>query len=158
MVQVTSNALPALFIRCIARGVDGQYSDKDSRMALADVAGAMIGLRWREYIEGHGDFNWFKVDVNVEVDAISVWRFHGRLAPLVSLDAANAVAMPVGFWTHVPYTFEDGRVGNAIEIVDSPCDGEWVAILTLPYHHPDDFPAALCAARCYAVLRAKELV
>lgn len=141
----------------------GEYANPEARARLADAAGACmastdgneddaVGLRWSKTDEGT---TWACTDdCSVDWSVINLWQFHGRLAPLVSLDAAASVPMPEGYdWEKVNpvghkckciyVTFQDGTpYGQTLK--------------TFPYTDPRDRACAECAARVYANLKAKD--
>jgi hypothetical protein len=136
-----------LYPRCIARNDEGEYVDNEARMQLADVAGAQVGMQWVENAGRHHEGAWVQ-SKGFDGDALKarLMSFHGRLAPLVSLDAAASIPLP----KDVKLRTLQGPHGCYVGL-DMP-DGD---IPTFEYTDPRDRPAAECAARVYANLRAK---
>lgn len=147
-----SNDIPALYQRCIARDSDGHFMYPESREALADVAGECCGLQWANHRSLEDPYHaWYLPNSILTTRYGEIWSLYGRFAPLVSLDCAASVKMPARYWLEcstIRPTLKTGYVKVLWHIGER----------TFDYTHPDDFPAAFCAARVYANLRDKEAV
>lgn len=163
-----SNDLPTLYAACIERDDkltgefvdDGDkrifqfaYKNPDARERLADAAGACCKMKWcHAGWAPNGPAMWCYGDHTTQTTESEQWNLHGRLAPLVSLDALQAIKMPDGSFLH--QCVADYEKPTFKITCYHAFGGAWQREFF--YADPADRATAECAARVYACLKAKE--
>lgn len=161
IMTIKSSEIQKLYVRCIAKNDKGEYTDIDARNQLADLAAMYIrdseeageiaddSITWCGPDED-GETGWGYNDYcSVGFDDIDLWNYHGRHAPLVSLDCAACVQLPEKAWLLMVVKFE--------RFIEPVMDDPFAEDIRFHYYDERDRPVAECAARVYANLKHKEM-